>query len=268
MRDVAKKVKDKKILRLIRSYLKAGVMEDGLVKATGEGSPQGGPLSPLLSNIMLDNLDKELERRKLRFARYADDCNIYVKSEKAGKRVMESVTKYLVKELKLKVNQEKSDVDDPKNRQFLGFTFMKGKQNPYILTVDKSRIQRFKSKIRASSKSMRGSEISVFIKKKIVPITRGWSNYFGIAETKALFKDLDGWIRRKIRSAIWRQWKKPRTRYQRLQALGVKEKAARGAYASKGPWRMARTQPMHKALSNQVIEKMGYVTMESIAVRL
>ena len=242
-------------------------MENGLVRATEEGAPQGSPLSPLLSNIVLDNLDKELEKRKLRFARYADDCNIYVKSKVAGHRVMANITKYLAKHLKLKVNQEKSAVDSPRNRQFLGFTFVREKEKSYVLTVHDSRIKRFKDKVRALSKYMRGNNMPVFIKKWLRPLIQGWSNYFGIAETKELFKKLDGWIRRRIRAAIWRQWKKPYTRYQRLKALGVKERSARIAYVNKGPWNVACSYAVHRALSNALIESFGYVTMESIAIR-
>lgn len=263
MSRVARKVKDKKILLLIRRFLQAGVMENGLVKASEEGTPQGGPLSPLLSNIILDDFDKELENRGLRFARYADDCNIYVKSERAGKRIMESLVKFLTTKLKLKVNQNKSAVAHPWERKFLGFTFTKGKE-PKI-AVHESRVKRFKDKIRGLSKKMRGKKLEYSIQKLIMPITRGWANYFSIAEARSIFKDLDGWIRRRIRGILWRQWKKPRTRCKKLLALEVKENTAKkSAYASKGPWRMAKTQCMHKAISNSVIEAMGYTPMMDI----
>lgn len=264
MSRVARRVKDKKILLLIRRFLQAGVMENGLVNLTEEGTPQGGPLSPLLSNIMLDDFDKELERRGLRFARYADDCNIYVKSEKAGKRVMEASVRYLTEKLKLKVNQQKSAVDNPWNRKFLGFTFTNGKEVGRIV-VHESRVKRFKDKIRGLSKKMRGTKVTDSIQKMIMPITRGWANYFGIANERGIFENLDGWIRRKIRGILWRQWKKPRTRYKRLMALGLKGATAkRAAYSSKGPWRMARTYAMQKTLSNSFIEDMGYRPMMSI----
>ena len=174
-------------------------MEDGLVKATDEGTPQGGPLSPLLSNIMLDDFDKELEKRGLRFARYADDCNIYVKSEKAGQRVMKATVKYLTKKLKLKVNQQKSAVDNPWNRKFLGFTFRQGKESNRI-AVHESRVKRFKDKVKGITKKMRGSKLTDSIRKQLMPITRGWANYFGLAEDKGIFESLDGWIRRRILS--------------------------------------------------------------------
>jgi RNA-directed DNA polymerase len=264
MARVARRVKDKKILLLIRRFLQAGVMEDGLVKAMEEGTLQGGPLSPLLSNIMLDDFDKELEKRGLRFVRYADDCNTYVKTEKAGKRVMEVTVRYLTEKLKLKVNQQKSAVDNPWNRKFLGFTFTQG-QEPNRIAVHESRVKRLKDKIRGITKKMRGSKMTENIRKRIMPITRGWANYFGIAEIRSIFGNLDGWIRRKIRAILWRQWKKPQTRCKRLIALGLKEHIARkNAYSSKGPWRMAKTHCMHKTLSNGVIETMGYTPMMDI----
>ena len=262
MARVARRVKDKKILLLIRRFLQAGVMEDGLVKATSEGTPQGGPLSPLLSNIMLDDFDKELEKRGLRFVRYADDCNIYVKTEMAGQRVMRSAVRYLTERLKLKVNQQKSAVDHPWNRKFLGFTFTKeGKR----IAVHESRVKRFKDKIRGLSKKMRGGRVEDTIRRLIMPITRGWANYFRIAEALGVFGNLDSWIRRRIRDVLWRQWKKPGTRRKRLMELGLKESTARkAAYSSRGPWRMARTYEMHKAVSNWVIETMGYLSMSKM----
>lgn len=264
MSRVARKVKDKKILLLIRRFLQAGVMENGLVEATEEGTPQGGPLSPLLSNIMLDDFDKELEKRGLRFARYADDCNIYVKSEKAGQRVMQSVIKFLTTKLKLKVNEQKSAVAQPWDRKFLGFTFTRGKESGRI-AVHESRVKRLKDKIRGLTRKMRGNKMTDSIRKFIMPITRGWANYFSIAEARSVFGHLDGWIRRKIRGVLWRQWKKPRTRCKQLMALGVKENTAKKhAYSSKGPWRMAKSYGMHKAISNSEIESMGYIPMMTL----
>jgi RNA-directed DNA polymerase len=264
MSRVARKVKDKKILLLIRRFLQAGVMERGIESATDEGTPQGGPLSPLLSNIMLDDFDKELEKRGLRFARYADDCNIYVKSEKAGQRVMQSVTKFLTTKLKLKVNEQKSAVAQPWERKFLGFTFTRGK-SPGRIKVHESRVKKLKDKIKGLTKKMRGKNIKDSIRKMIMPVTRGWVNYFSIAEARSIFKDLDGWIRRKIRGLIWRQWKKPRTRLRNLIARGIKPLDARKcAYAGKGPWRISKIQFIHKAISNHEIESMGYIPMMSL----
>lgn len=263
MSKVARRVKDKKILLLIRRFLQAGVMEHGLVKATGEGTPQGGPLSPLLSNIMLDDFDKELERRGLRFVRYADDCNIYVKSEKAGQRVMKSVVIFLTTKLQLKVNEQKSAVAHPWERKFLGFTFKK--EEPGKIVVHESRVKRLKDKIRSLTRKMRGTNLTDSIRKQIMPITRGWANYFGMAEERGVFESLDGWIRRKIRGIQWRQWNKPKTRLKKLIAYGIKEHTARKhAYTSKGPWRMAKTYCMHKGFSNSVIESMGYIPMMTL----
>ncbi len=264
MARVARKVKDKKILLLIRRYLQAGVLEKGLVQYSEEGTPQGGPLSPLLSNIMLDDFDKELEKRGLRFARYADDCNIYVKTEIAGQRVMKSVIKFLTTKLKLKVNEQKSAVAQPWDRKFLGFTFTSGKESGRI-AVHESRVKRLKDKIRGLTKKMRGKKVTDSIQKLIMPITRGWANYFSIAETWSIFANLDGWIRRKIRGILWRQWKKPRTRCKKLIEFGLKENTARKwAYSSKGPWRMAKTYGMHQAISNGTIESMGYIPMMNL----
>jgi group II intron reverse transcriptase/maturase len=261
MSRIARKVKDKKILLLIRRFLQAGVMENGLVKRSEEGTPQGGPLSPLLSNIMLDDFDKELEKRGLRFARYADDCNIYVKSEKAGNRVMASVVNFLTTKLKLKVNEQKSAVAHPWDRKFLGFTFKRSEDSVKI-AVHESRIKRLKDKIRGLNRRLRGNKVTDSIRKLIMPITRGWANYFSITDERGIFESLDGWIRRKIRGIFWRQWKKPRTRCKQMIALGLKEHTAKKwAYASKGPWRMAKTYGMHKALSNSVIESLGYIPM-------
>lgn len=259
MARVARQVKDKKILLLIRRFLQAGIMEDGLVQATEEGTPQGGPLSPLLSNIMLDDFDKELEKRGLRFVRYADDCNIYVKTERAGRRVMEGAVRYLTEKLKLKVNQQKSAVDRPSNRKFLGFTFTAGKQ-PNRIGVHESRVKRFKDKIRGITKKMRGMNLEKSIKEYLMPIIRGWANYVRLAESRSIFGSLDGWIRRRIRGVSWRQWKKPRTRYKRLIARGLGVDKAKGwAYSNKGPWRMAACYCMQKVMSNKVIEAMGYI---------
>jgi RNA-directed DNA polymerase len=264
MARVARRVKDKKLLLLIRRYLQSGVMVDGLVHPTEEGTPQGGPLSPLLSNIMLDDFDKELEKRGLRFARYADDCNIYVRTQIAGERVMKSVVKYLTTKLKLKVNEQKSAVARPWERKFLGFTFGKDEESGKI-KVHESRVKRLKDKIRGLTKKLRGSNVSENIRKVIMPIIRGWANYFKIADVLFTFRTLDGWIRRKIRAIFWRQWKNPQTRCKQLMALGLKrDKAKAWACSSKGPWRMAHTAGVQKALSNKVIESMGYIPMMTL----
>lgn len=261
MARVARRIKDKKILLLIRRFLTAGIMENGVVYANEEGTPQGGPLSPLLSNIMLDDFDKELEQRGHRFCRYADDCNIYVKSEKAGHRVMESVVRFLTRILKLKVNTEKSAVDKPENRKFLGFSFTRGKE-PHRIKIHQSRIERFKIKIKGLVRRMRGNKIREMLKGTLMPILRGWVNYFGLAEARSVFNELDGWIRRKLRCTIWRQWKKPKKRISALMQLGISRSEAAGvSYSSRGPWRISKTKPMQRGLSNLALESMGFIPM-------
>ncbi len=261
MARVARKVKDKKILLLIRRFLQSGIMEGGLVSQSVEGTPQGGPLSPLLSNIMLDDLDKELERRGHRFCRYADDCNIYVKSEKAGLRVMESVTKYLTKTLKLKVNLDKSGVDKPYNRKFLGFTFGKDEKGNKI-EVHESRVKRFKDRVKEIIRKGKGRNLPYVIKEELLPVIRGWINYFGLARESYVFSSLDSRIRRKIRCVFWRQWKTSKKRFKELIKLGAYRKEARNIVASgKGSWRISRTRPMHKALGNKYLESLGLIPM-------
>ena len=261
MARVARKVKDKKILLLIRRFLQSGVMEGGLVSQTVEGTPQGGPLSPLLSNILLDDFDKEMERRGHRFCRYADDCNIYVKSEKAGKRVMESVIQYLTKTLKLKVNLGKSAVDKPCNRKFLGFSFSQDKELNQI-KVHESRIKRFKDRVKEILKKSKGNNLLYIIKKELVPMTRGWINYFDLAEEPRIFPNLDAWIRRRVRCLFWKMWKTAKKRFRELIKLKAHRKEARNIVASgKGSWRISRTPCMHKALGNRVLENLGLIPM-------
>lgn len=261
MARVARRVKDKKILLLIRRFLQSGIMEGGLVSHSVEGTPQGGPLSPLLSNIMLDDFDKELEGRGHHFCRYADDCNIYVRSEKAGRRVMKSVIKYLTKSLKLKVNTDKSDVDKPCNRKFLGFSLGKGERENKI-EVHESRVKRFKHRAKEIIRKGKGRNLSYVIRKELIPVTRGWVNYFGLAKESYVFSRLDGWIRRKIRCVFWKQWKTSKKRFKELIRLGAYRKEARNIVSSgKGSWRISRTRPMHKALGNKYLESLGLTPM-------
>ncbi|MFD2116602.1 group II intron reverse transcriptase/maturase [Paenibacillus yanchengensis] len=222
MARLAEKITDKPLLKLIRKYLQSGVMVNGLVEPTMEGAPQGGPLSPLLSNIVLDELDKELEKRNLRFVRYADDCNIYVKTWKAGKRVKESVTQFIEKKLKLKVNSEKSAVDRPWKRKFLGFTFSWDKANPKV-KISKASLQRVKARIKEITSRKSPIPIEQRIKKLNQYLT-GWCGYYALVDTKTVFKELDEWTRRRLRMCIWKQWKLPRTKVKKLVALGVSKK--------------------------------------------
>ena len=234
MSRVARRVEDKRVLGLIRLYLQAGVMEGGLVSQRVEGTPQGGPLSPLLSNILLDDLDKELERRGHAFCRYADDCNIYVRSKRAGERVLASVTQFLAKRLKLKVNQTKSAVDRPWKRKFLGYSMTFDKQPR--LKIAPASIKRFKSKLKELFRAGRGRNPARFI-EELKPVLRGWVSYFQLAEVKGVFDDLDGWIRRKLRCILWRQWKRPYTRAKNLMKRGLGEaRAWTSATNGRGPW--------------------------------
>jgi len=251
---LAKRIRDKRVLKLIRAILNAGVMEDGLVSATIEGTPQGGPLSPLLSNVMLDPLDKELERRGHKFVRYADDCNIYVKSERAGNRVLESITKYINKKLKLRVNQEKTAVDKAYRRKFLGFSFTAGKEHKKRIAPES--IKRFKGKVREITRRKRGKKVKAIIQELTIYL-RGWAGYFGYCETPSVLKLLDGWVRRRLRSYMWKQWKTPKKRRKALRKLGLTGKKLNIASSSKGPWRISNTESLQIALPNRFFAILG-----------
>lgn len=250
MARLAERVKDKILLKLIRSYLQAGVMEQGLVRATEEGTPQGGPLSPLLSNIVLDELDKELEKRNLRFVRYADDCNIYVKTWKAGQRVMNSIGSFIERKLRLKVNQAKSAVDRPWKRKFLGFTFGVGKENPQIRIAEQS-LRRVKAKIRAMTSRSHSTPMEIRI-RELNQYLIGWCGYYALAETKSVFQELDAWTRRRLRMCKWKQWKLPKTKVRELISLGMpKHKAYEWGNSRKKYWRIALSPILNRALGNQ-----------------
>lgn len=256
MAKLAERVTDKTVLNLIRRYLQAGVMEGGLIHATTEGTMQGGPLSPLLSNIVLDELDKELEKRNLRFVRYADDCNIYVKTWKAGHRVMESITACIEGKLKLKVNREKSAVDRPWKRKFLGFTFSWDKQNPRI-RMAKASLQRVKAKIKAITARSQPIPIEKRIKELNQYLT-GWCGYYALTDTKSVFQQLDEWIRRRLRMCVWKQWKQPKTKVRKLLSLGVpKQKAYEWGNSRKKYWRIACSPILHRTLDNQYWSSLG-----------
>jgi group II intron reverse transcriptase/maturase len=255
MARVARVVKDKRVLKLIRSYLESGVMVNGVVTDTEEGTPQGGPLSPLLSNIMLDDLDKELEKRGHKFVRYADDCNVYVKTRRAGERVMGSVVQFLEKKLKLKVNRQKSKVDRASRVKFLGFSFYKYRGEVRIRVATRS-LQRFRQRMRRLTRRTRSGKLEEII-REVNQYLRGWMGYFRLADTPSVFEDLDSWIRRRLRQMVWKRWKRGRTRYRELVALGVpRERAALGAVGT-SPWRMSRTPVVNEALSNAYWRKLG-----------
>lgn len=255
MARVAKRVGDKRLLRIIRAFLNAGVLEDGLVRATEEGTPQGGPLSPFLSNRMLDDLDREPERRGLRFVRYADDCNIYVRSERAGPRVMASLTRFITQKLKLKVNESKSEVGRPWQRKFLGFSFPRGKQ-PKRRVAPQS-VARFKKRIRERTKRNRGVSIDRMVEQLSRYLT-GWRGDFGFCETPSVLATLDSWIRRRLRCFVWKQGKRGKTRFAELRKRGVgKDLAAQTAGSRQGLWHVSRSPALSIALPGAYFESLG-----------
>jgi RNA-directed DNA polymerase len=261
MARLARVVQDKRVLKLIRAYLESGVMINGVVMDTEEGTPQGGPLSPLLSNIMLDDLDRELEQRGHRFVRYADDCNIYVKTQRAGERVMESVKTFLEKKLKLKINPKKSKVDRAKSVKFLGFSFYKHKGEVLIRIANRSK-ERFVEKLRRLTKRTRSGKLETIL-TEINRYLAGWVGYYRLANTPSVFEELDSWIRRRLRQLLWKRWKRGRTRYRELVALGVpRDRAALGA-VGKSPWHMAKTPVIHEALSNAYWRSAGLESLIS-----
>jgi RNA-directed DNA polymerase len=256
---VAKRVTDKRILKLIRSFLTAGVLEGGLVSPTEEGTPQGGPLSPLLSNLMLDVLDKELEKRGHRFVRYADDCNIYIGSERAGERVMASIEQFLTKRLKLKINKAKSAVARPSVRKFLGFSFTGGKQPRRRIAPQA--IDRLKARVRELTRRMGGQSLSQVIKELSCYLI-GWRAYFGFCETPSVLYALDQWIRRRLRAIVWKQWKRTRTRFVRLRRRGVgRELAGKTAGSPHGPWRLSNSPALAIALPNAFFVSLDLATL-------
>jgi RNA-directed DNA polymerase len=255
MAKIAERINDKRMLKLIRAFLTAGVMEDGLVSPVDEGTPQGGPLSPLLSNIVLDELDRELERRGLRFARYADDCNIYVRSRRAGERVMESIKRFIMARLKLQVNQQKSAVARPWERKFLGFSFTNAGM-PKRRIAPKA-VGRFKERVRELTSRTRGISTERMA-EDLARYLRGWIGYFGKCETPSVLQHLEEWSRRRLRSAIWKQWKRGSVRYAELRQRGVgRNLAAQTAGSAHGPWRLAASPALSFALPNAYFESLG-----------
>ena len=255
MAKIAERIRDKRLLKLIRSFLQAGVMEDGLVSPVDEGTPQGGPLSPLLSNIVLDEFDQELERRKLRFARYADDCNVYVRSRRAGERVMNSVKRFITTKLKLKVNEQKSAVARPWARKFLGFSFTR-ERTPKRRIAPKA-VLRFKERTRELTRRTRGVSMERMA-EELARYLRGWIGYFGNCETPSVLQSLEEWTRRRLRSALWKQWKRGRTRFAELQKRGVDANlAAQTAGSAHGPWHLAKSPALNIALPNAYFASLG-----------
>jgi RNA-directed DNA polymerase len=255
MARIETRVSDRRTLKLIRAFLRAGVMEGGLVSPVDEGTPQGGPLSPLLSNIVLDEFDRELERRGLRFARYADDSNIYVRSRRAGERVMASITRFITTKLKLKVNQQKSAVARPWERKFLGFSFTWNRE-PRRRIAPKA-VLRFKERVRELTSRTRGVSTERMA-EELTRYLRGWIGYFGKCQTPSVLEDLEQWLRRRLRSAIWKQWKRGSVRFAELRKRGVgKDLAAKTAGSAHGPWRLANSPALAFALSNAYFDSLG-----------
>ena len=259
MGRVAKRVEDKRLLKLIRAFLNAGVMENGLVNPSVEGTPQGGPLSPLLSNLVLDELDRELERRGHRYLRYADDCNIYVRSQRAGQRVMKGITRFVTHQLKLKVNEAKSAVARPQERKFLGFSFTAGPDVRRIIAP--KALERFKHRIRDVTRRAKGVSMETTI-AELAPYLRGWRGYFGFCETPDELMYLTRWVRLRLRAAMWRQWKTPRRRRAALLSLGVRPRLATNTAGSgRGPWYLARAKALSVGLSNAYFKSLGLPTL-------
>lgn len=264
---IYKEVKDIRVITLIRKYLNAGVMINGITNATTEGVPQGGNLSPLLSNIMLNELDKELEKRGLHFCRYADDCNIYVKSKKSALRVMESITRFIEKDLKLKVNREKSKVDRPWKLKYLGYTFYP-KKGEMGIRVHTNSIKKLKDKL----KSITGRSNAMSMEYRALKLRQtiiGWVEYFNLADMKKVLKDLDEWLRRRIRLCYWKQWKRIKTKHDSLVKLGINNyKAWEYANTRKGYWRISASPILSKSLTNQYLKEQGFITLSERYLRL
>lgn len=256
---VARRVSDRRVLKLIRRFLEAGLMREGLVQPRTEGTPQGGPLSPLLSNILLSDLDRELERRQLAFCRYADDCNIYVGSRVAGERVMRGIRAYLKEVLRLRVNEQKSAVARPWGRKFLGYTCTA--QRDSRLRIAPESVRRLRQKVREVARTGSGRSLSRTI-EGLNRLLRGWMNYFQLTQATGVLDELDGWLRRRLRCLLWRQWKRPRTRARRLRALGLDaERAHISAYNGHGPWWNAGASHMHHALPAAYFTRMGLISL-------
>jgi RNA-directed DNA polymerase len=259
MARLTRKIADKRVLKLIRRYLEAGLMVEGVVSPRIEGTPQGGPLSPLLSNILLDDLDKELEKRGHTFCRYADDCNTYVKSKRAGQRMLASITRYLANKLKLKVNSEKSAVARPWDRKFLGYSMSFHRQPR--LKVAPAVVDRLKEKLRKLFRAGRGRNIRIQI-KELTPVLRGWVNYFRLSEVKGIFEELDAWIRRKFRCILWRQWKRTYTRVKNLMKYGSdKDRALKSAMNGRGPWWNSGASHMNQCFPKRFFDRLGLVSL-------
>ncbi len=259
MARVARQVQDEQVLRLIRRFLEAGMMANGVETPRYEGTPQGGPLSPLLSNILLSDLDRELEKRKLSFCRYADDCNIYVGSRRAGQRIMESVKGFLADRLRLTVNEAKSEVARPSERKFLGYSVTA--QQSSKIRIAKHSIQRLKDAVRKLSIEGRGRSLPHTI-ERLNPVLRGWMNYFSLSQSRRPIEELDAWVRRRLRCVVWRQWKRPKTRESRMRSHGLDaQRAWKSSVNGRGPWWNAGAKHMIAALPPKYFTQLGLVSL-------
>lgn len=266
MSRVARKVSDRRVLKLIRRFLEAGMMQDGVTRARTAGTPQGGPLSPLLSNILLADLDRELERRGLAFCRYADDCNIYVRSRIAGERVMSGIRAFLEEVLRLQVNAKKSAVARPWDRKFLGYSFTV--HHDVRLRIAPESVRRLRQRVRALLRAGRGRSLSR-ITEMLKPLLRGWIHYFRLTQTKGVLEQLDSWLRRRLRCLLWRQWKRGRTRVRKLLARGLTADRARlSAYNGRGPWWNAGASHMNLAFPAAYFTRLGLVPLLATQQRL
>ena len=255
MAKLARRISDKRMLKLIRAFLRAGVLEGGLVSPVDEGTPQGGPLSPLLSNIVLDELDRELEQRGHRFVRYADDCNIYVRSQRAGERVMKSVSQFITRKLKLKVNEQKSAVSRPSKRKFLGFSFIWRRE--LRRRIAPKAITRFKQRVRELTRRTRGVKVETMV-AQLSRYLRGWRGYFGFCQTPWVLRSLESWLRGRLRAVVWKQWKRGKVRFAELRKRGVsKDLAARTVGSAHGPWRLSNSPVLNVALPNAHFASLG-----------
>jgi len=262
MSRLAERIPDKRLLKLIRGYLQAGILEDGLVTPSKAGTPQGSPLSPFLSNVVLDELDKELEARGHRFCRYADDSNIYVRSLRAGERVMAGISRFITGRLKLKVNESKSAVDRPQNRSFLGFSFTGGKSANRRKIAPKA-MGRFKARVKELTRRNQGRSLEQVV-SALDPYLRGWIGYFSFCQTTSVLRDLDSWIRHRLRCLQWKQWKVYRRRKTELIKRGIRpELAHTTAFSAKGPWRISHTPGVRIALNNQFFDRMGLIRLSA-----
>jgi RNA-directed DNA polymerase len=255
MAKLARRISDKRMLKLIRAFLRAGVMEAGLVSPVDEGTPQGGPLSPLLSNIVLDELDQELERRGHRFVRYGDDCNIYVRSQRAGERVLKSVSQFITRKLRLKVNEQKSAVSRPSKRKFLGFSFIWRRE--LRRRIAPKAITRFKQRVRELTRRTRGIKVETMV-AQLSRYLRGWRGYFGFCQTPWVLRSLESWLRRRLRAVVWKQWKRSKVRFAELSKRGVsKDLAAQTVGSAHGPWRLSNSPALNVALPNAYFASLG-----------